>query len=445
LWNRSTQHQRLAVQLRLVEEAKEKRIRRDLNTLRQSKSITLTGGEASLVLRDHKKMPPEGYMKVSPDKMTKTGRELYVGKNFDKPNPNPPTPPENQTKTTATTQVAVETDHKESGTSEPQDSTIKVPTAVVNDPDDDNDREESSTRVHKKREKKGSAKKRTTVAVREKRAKARERRRAQIIETKPSEEKVENGDKEEKRPRPVIESSSDSDADFKKKKPGSAEGEERNVIEIPVRQPPRLRRMMKKKKIEAAQEQGEGNAEPPKPVKVTVKEVSDLLAFVDLETKSHMKKQLPNADSNPDSNIDFETLSQFLPTSLNGDMLKYLRTLYAYFRLLTTCGLKELFVLAAVAKRLGSKKSLLGRVRLKQPVDEITPGDIKEFMVKFSSFELCGQVTSTKLKEVLTSSTPTPQSVVLLEDNMETYLCKDNPRLLHKLDFFAYLPYLLSF
>jgi hypothetical protein len=47
----STQHQRLAVQLRLVEEAKEKRIRRDLNTLRQSKSITLTGGEASLVLR----------------------------------------------------------------------------------------------------------------------------------------------------------------------------------------------------------------------------------------------------------------------------------------------------------------------------------------------------------------------------------------------------------
>ena len=61
-------------------------------------------------------------------------------------------------------------------------------------------------------------------------------------------------------------------------------------------------------------------------------------------------------------------------------------------------------MLAAVAKRLGSKKlvlfsnqlwcrhkelpllpmqcrSLLGRVRLKQPVDEITPGDVKEFMV----------------------------------------------------------------
>ena len=30
LWNRSTQHQRLAVQLKLVEEAKEKRIRRDV-------------------------------------------------------------------------------------------------------------------------------------------------------------------------------------------------------------------------------------------------------------------------------------------------------------------------------------------------------------------------------------------------------------------------------
>ena len=36
------------------------------------------------LVRDHKKTPPEGYIKVSPDKMTKAGRELYFGKNFEK-------------------------------------------------------------------------------------------------------------------------------------------------------------------------------------------------------------------------------------------------------------------------------------------------------------------------------------------------------------------------
>ena len=71
----------------------------------------------------------------------------------------------------------------------------------------------------------------------------------------------------------MVESSSDSDADLGKNKTGSAEGGERSVIAIPLaRQPPRLRRMMKKK-MEAAQQQKEGNAEPAKPVKVTVKEV----------------------------------------------------------------------------------------------------------------------------------------------------------------------------
>ena len=52
-----------------------------------------------------------------------------------------------------------------------------------------------------KREKKGSAKKRTTAAVREKRTKARERRRAQIKEMKPSEETPENEEKQQKKSR----------------------------------------------------------------------------------------------------------------------------------------------------------------------------------------------------------------------------------------------------
>lgn len=47
-------------------------------------SVLLCSIYLCLLFRDHKKMPPDGYIKVSPDKMTKAGRELYLGKNFDK-------------------------------------------------------------------------------------------------------------------------------------------------------------------------------------------------------------------------------------------------------------------------------------------------------------------------------------------------------------------------
>ena len=78
---------------------------------------------------------------------------------------------------------------------------------------------------------------------------------------------------------------------------------------------------------------------------------------MNLETKTHMKKHLPEADNNPDrsgryhrmfsclidhvvvhSNIDYKTLSELLPTSLNDDMLKYLKTVCC-------CTTHHLFVL----------------------------------------------------------------------------------------------------
>ncbi|XP_062505484.1 uncharacterized protein LOC134182146 isoform X2 [Corticium candelabrum] len=437
----STQQQRLAVQLKRVEDAKEKIIKRDLQSLRQSKNITLNGGEATLVIRDHKKMPPVGFIKVSPDKMTQTGRDLYLGKSFEK-STHDVTPLVNSSETTS--KPVENGDDKVDEVKQTQDETIKVPTAAVDNPDDDNDRDESSTRMPKAK-KKENLKKRTTVAVREKRAKARERRRNHIQEAEPTGE-ASNSEKQQPKSQPVV-SSSESDADVRNRnREGSVKSGDKKTIAAAqlARQPPRLRKLLKKK-MEAAQQQGDTqNADPPKPVRVTVREVSDLIAFVDLETKTHVKKFFSDSNVNPDSNVDFATLSQLLPSTLNEDMLKYLRTLYDYFRLLTTCSIKESSVLAAVAKRLGSKKSLLGKVRLKRPVDEVSPLDVKEFMVKFSSYELCGQVTSSKLLELLTSSAPSPARVILLEDNMETYLCKDNPRLLHKLDFFAYLPYLLS-
>lgn len=76
--------------------------------------------------------------------------------------------------------------------------------------------------------------------------------------------------------RPVVKSSSDSDADQgTKNKTGSAKSrEEMTTVAVQLaRQPPRLRRMLKKK-LEAAKQLGEESAEPPKPTRVVVKEVS---------------------------------------------------------------------------------------------------------------------------------------------------------------------------
>lgn len=82
--------------------------------------------------------------------------------------------------------------------------------------------------------------------------------------------------------RPVV-SSSESDADVRNRnREGSVKSGDKKTIAAAqlARQPPRLRKLLKKK-MEAAQQQGDTqNADPPKPVRVTVREVSRMSLVV---------------------------------------------------------------------------------------------------------------------------------------------------------------------